>query len=91
MPRWHPISMHWVFPVFIAKPISLQVFNNTSAFLSIDLITSPNRFTSSALMFAYGVTFIENDPKCKHYRKILYNFLKIEEKRGKYKRKGGNE
>ena len=37
-----------IFPVLSAKPISLQAFNNTSAFLSIALISSPIKFTSSA-------------------------------------------
>ena len=39
MLRWHPISMYLVFAVFTAKPISLQAFNNASAFLSIVLIS----------------------------------------------------
>jgi len=33
--------MYLVFPVFTGKPISLQAFNNTFAFLSIVLISSP--------------------------------------------------
>ena len=33
--------MYLVFPVFYAKPISIQAFYNTSAFLSIALISSP--------------------------------------------------
>ena len=36
------------FPVFTTKPISLQAFNNTSAFHSIVLISSPIKFISSA-------------------------------------------
>ena len=38
--------MYLVFPVFTAKPISLQAFNNTSAFLSIVLISSPIKIHS---------------------------------------------
>ena len=34
---FHVLSL----PVFTAKPTSLQAFNNTSAFLSIVLISSP--------------------------------------------------
>ena len=38
--------MYLVFPVFTAKPISLQGFNNTTAFLSRVLISSPIKFTT---------------------------------------------
>ena len=37
--------MYLVSPMFTAKPISLRAFNNTSAFLSIVLISSPIKFT----------------------------------------------
>jgi hypothetical protein len=39
--------MYLVFPVYTVKPISLEVFNNTFAFLSIVMISSPIKFTSS--------------------------------------------
>ena len=47
-PRWCPISMYLVLPVFTAKLICLQTFNNTSVFLFIVLISLPIKFTSSA-------------------------------------------
>ena len=37
MPRLRHISMYLVFPIFTAKPTSLQAFNNTSAFFLLSL------------------------------------------------------
>ena len=48
--------MYLVFPVFTAKPISLQAYNNTSAFLSIVLMSSPIKFKMKEHLANLGVT-----------------------------------
>ena len=44
---------HTLFTVFTAKPICLQAFNYTYAFLSIVLIQSTIKFASSALAYCH--------------------------------------
>ena len=43
VPRWRPTSIYVIFRVFTVKPISLQSFNSTSAFLSVVLERIPNK------------------------------------------------
>ena len=52
--------MYLVFPVFTAKPISIQAFNNTSAFLSI-VMASPIKFrlNNNNAYLLYGTTALE--------------------------------
>ena len=60
--------MYLVFHMFTAKPISLQAFNNTSAFLSIVLISPPIKST-----YIFGNN--NNDVKMMTYNIITWNLI----------------
>ena len=53
--------MYLVFPNFTAKPIYLQAFNNTSAFLSVVLISSPKLVNPYLIIIMITIIIISDE------------------------------
>ena len=70
--------MYLVFPMFTAKPISLQAFNNTSAFLSIVLISSPINRTEYTERKSKMLIGILTEKRVKEYMRDEWKILKNE-------------